>query len=117
VICVAVLTAEVDTVNVAELEPEGIVTPEGLVADVEELLESETNTPPVGANPFMPTVPTAEFPPMMLEGFTLKDDTDKVGGGVATAPPPPPAHPFKKVPSEQKTNNSNRRPRANPLAG
>ncbi len=86
--------------NVAELEPAGMVIPEGLVADVEELLESETNTPPEGANPLMATVPVAEFPPATLVGFTLKDETERVGGGFVCGPPPPPAQPNKKMPSE-----------------
>jgi hypothetical protein len=87
-------------VNVAKLEPAGIVTPDGLVADVAELLESETSTPPVGANPFRETVAVAELPPITLEGFTLREDTASVGGGGFCTPPPPPAHPDKKRLSE-----------------
>jgi hypothetical protein len=97
---VAEFTGEVVTVNVVELAPAGIVTPVGLAADVEELLESETNTPPEGANPLIATVAIAEFPPITVEGFTLSEDTDRVGGGGATVPPPPPLQPDKKMPSE-----------------
>jgi hypothetical protein len=87
-------------VKVVELEPAGIVTPDGLVADVGELLESETNVPPDGANPFRPTVPVAEVPPVTLAGVTLKDDTARVGGGLFAGPPPPPLQPVKIIASE-----------------
>jgi hypothetical protein len=97
VTCVVALTADVETVKEVELEPAGIVTPEGLVADVEELLESVTNTPPDGANPFRTTVAVAEFPPITVDGFTLNEDTARVGGGGATVPPPPPLQPDKKM--------------------
>jgi len=106
VTCVAVLTGDVVTMNVAELAPAGIVTPDGLVVDVEELLESETNTPPEGAIPLRLTVAVAEFPPITLAGFTLKDEMARVGGGGVCTPPPPPAHPHNKMLSEQKANTS-----------
>ncbi len=99
VTCVDTLTAEVVTVNVAELAPEGTVTPEGLVADDDELLESETRTPPAGANPFSATVAVAEVPPVTLVGFMLKDDTAS-GGGLTCGLPPPPAQPDRKKASE-----------------
>ena len=92
--------------NVAELDPAETFTPEGLVAEVDELLESETKTPPVGASPFRVTVAVAEFPPITLVGLTLNDETAKVGGGLVTPPPPPPAQPFKNTISEQKTKAS-----------
>jgi hypothetical protein len=117
VTCVATLTADVVTVNVAELEPAGIVTPDGLVADVDELLESETSTPPEGAIPFRVTVAVAETPPITLAGFTLKDDTARVGGGFVCTPPPPPAQPNKRMPSEQKTKRSSRRGNTHSLVG
>jgi hypothetical protein len=98
VTCVATLTADVVTVNVVELEPAGTVTPDGLIADEEELLESTMNTPAAGANPLIVTVAVAEVPPVTLVGFTLKDDTARVGGGLVCGPPP--AQPYKKMVSK-----------------
>ena len=51
----------------------GTVTLPGTVA-AELLLDSDTNVPPVGANPFRVTVPVElAAPPTTLVGFKVKD--------------------------------------------
>ena len=61
-------TAEVVTVNVAVVDPAGIVTLDGTVADV-TLLDKATEVPPVPAAPLRVTFPVDGFPPATVAGF------------------------------------------------
>ena len=65
-------TAVVLIVNVADDFPAATVTEEGNDAE-EELLDSPTNDPPVGAALLSVTVPVDEDPPDTLEGFKLTE--------------------------------------------
>ncbi|MFX8910997.1 hypothetical protein ABTN03_20290, partial [Acinetobacter baumannii] len=64
------LTADVVTVNVAEVAAAGIVMHEGTVALV-ELDRRETMTPPVAAGPDSVTVPVEFDPPTTEVGATV----------------------------------------------
>lgn len=68
---VLVETAEVDTVKVAELAPEAMLTLAGTVADVLED-DKATTTPAGPAGPLRVAVPVAEFPPMTVVGLTVR---------------------------------------------
>jgi hypothetical protein len=72
-------TALVLTVNVALVAPAATVTLEGTVAAAVLLLESATCAPPAGAAPLNVTVPVEEFPPVIVEGFSVNEE--RVGGG------------------------------------
>ena len=79
------------TVNVALVEPAGMVTLEATVAADVLLLDSDTGAPPAGAGPFRVTVPTEELPPMTLDGFSVSETSTggiTVSDAVCGAPPP-----------------------------
>jgi hypothetical protein len=76
---VAVFTAFVVIVNVAEVAPAGTVTLEGTVAIVVLLLLSVTTAPPVGATLVRVTVPVEGVPPVTLAGFSVTEV--RLGGG------------------------------------
>ena len=59
--------------------PAATVTEAGTVAEA-LLLESETDTPPVGAAPLKVTVPVADVPPVTLAGLTETEETRQHGG-------------------------------------
>ena len=67
------VTEVVLTVKVAVVLPAATVTEAGTVAAA-LLLESETDTPPVGAAPLNVTVPVDEVPPVTLVGLSETDD-------------------------------------------
>ena len=69
------VTALVVIVKVAVLLPAATVTEAGALAAL-LLLESETDTPPVGAAPLRVSVPVAEAPALTLEGLTETEDND-----------------------------------------
>ena len=60
--------------NVALFVPAAIVTPEGTFAVDALLLCRLTNNPPVGAAPFIVTVPVERFPPTTDAGLLASDD-------------------------------------------
>ena len=66
------LTALVLIVNVAVVEPAGMVTLAGTVATAVLLLDRFTVVPPVGATVFNVTVPVEGFPPVTTAGFRLR---------------------------------------------
>ena len=72
------LTATVETVNVAVLAPAFTSILVGTVATVVLLLDSETVAPEAGAGPLKVTVAVEVFPPITELGFRLTDDG--VGG-------------------------------------
>jgi hypothetical protein len=72
-------TAVVETVNVALVAPEAIVTEFGTVADI-ELLASEMLRPPLGATEPIVAVPVEELPPTTEVGDTAMDV--KLGGAI-----------------------------------
>src|SRR5690349_10292214 len=69
------VTEAVVTVKVSLLLPAATVTERGTVAAA-LLLESETDTPPVGAGPLKVMVPVAEAPPVTLAGETATDESE-----------------------------------------
>jgi hypothetical protein len=71
------LTVLVVTLKVALVLPAATVTVAGTVAEA-LLLDSATDTPPVGAAPLKATVPVAEVPPVTLVGFTATDERETV---------------------------------------
>lgn len=64
-------TGDVDTVNVTEVCPAGMVTEAGTVADALDE-ESVTRTPPIVAGAVSVTVPVEVPPPAMVVGFKVK---------------------------------------------
>jgi hypothetical protein len=78
-------------VNVALVEPAGMVTLPGTVATDVSLLDSDTAAPPAGAGPFRVTVPTEELPPVTVDGFSVSETSTggiTVSDAVRGAPPP-----------------------------
>ncbi len=69
---VVVLTAVVVAVNVALVLPAGTVTDAGTVTE-DELSDSVTTAPPVGAAPVSVTVPCEGLPPVTLAGLKLSE--------------------------------------------
>ena len=68
-------TAEVFTVKVVDVFPDGTVTEEDTVADVIELL-SLTTIPPAPAGPVKVTVPVDVTPPTTTDGLSVTDVSD-----------------------------------------
>jgi hypothetical protein len=73
-------TAVVVTVNVAVVAPAGTVTAGGVDAAVESV-DSDTATPPLGAEALNVTVPVDEVPPITLDGLSVSEVSVTVGGG------------------------------------
>ena len=69
------VVAEVTTLNVALRRPAGIVTVEGTLAIVEELVVRETVTPPLTAGPFKLTVAMQALPPATVEGLRFSPES------------------------------------------
>ena len=67
---VVVDTADVETVNVAEVDPAATVTEAGTVAK-SELEVSTTTMPPLGAGPLSVTVPVDGAPPWTDPGVSV----------------------------------------------
>src|SRR5579883_575816 len=78
-------TAVVLTVKLVEVWPAATTTLAGTPAAL-ELLESETEAPPVGAAVFKVTVPVEDAPPVTLVGLTLTVESVTVGGGGGAVP-------------------------------
>lgn len=70
---VDVLTAAVDTVNVAVIAPGLTATEAGTVATAVLLLVRETVAPVAGAGPLKVSVPVEIFPPTTDVGFNTTD--------------------------------------------
>ena len=79
------MTDVVVTVKLAMVLPAATVTEPGTTAAA-LLLESETDTPPVGAEPLSVTVPVVEVPPVTLDGLIATDDSATVAEGVMVSP-------------------------------
>jgi hypothetical protein len=75
------VTEPVVTVKVALALPAATVTEAGTVAAA-LLLESETETPPVGAAPLSVTVPVVDVPLVTLVGLTASEDRETVAAGL-----------------------------------
>ena len=83
---VVAVTGLVGMVKLALVAPAVTVTLGGTTAIVASLLASVTTTPPAGAAPLRITFPNEELPPITLEGFNVRDESDGaagVGAGVA----------------------------------
>ena len=80
--CVAVPTANVEAVKVADVAPAATVTLTGTVAAELLLLVSVTTAPPVGAADPRATVPVDPVPPVTLVGLT---ETDEITGGLTVS--------------------------------
>ena len=72
---VAAATGLVLTANVALVVPSGMVTDAGTVTDG-SLLNKEITAPPVGAGPFMVTVPVDKLPPVTFAGLKPSADSE-----------------------------------------
>ncbi len=75
---------ETDTVvtgNVALAAPLANVTFAGTLTNDGLLLESVTSAPPTGAGPLIVTVPVEPFPPITLDGFRERDDSEGIFTG------------------------------------
>lgn len=70
------------TVNVALVEPAGMVTLDGTFAKAVLLLESATTTPPEGAGALRVTLPVEESLPCTLVGLSVSDDNIGPAPGV-----------------------------------
>jgi hypothetical protein len=77
------------TVKVAAVDPAGTVTLPGTVAAVVLLLDSETTTPPAGAEEVNETVPVTGVPPTTVVWLRVSAASDGVvdGGGALTVHP------------------------------
>jgi hypothetical protein len=86
--CLAAVTGEVETVNVADDCPPGTVTNDGAEATPVFALLSSTNTPPEGAVPARRTVAVAAVPPRTIAGLIESASTPVALAGriVKTAP-------------------------------
>jgi hypothetical protein len=71
-------TALVVMVNVALVEPAGMLTLAGTFAAAVLLLWRVTTTPPAGAAPFKVAVPTEEPPPVTVAGDFESESKDAV---------------------------------------
>ena len=78
---VAVVTLDVETPKLAEVEPAGTTTVEGTVA-LELLDDILTERPPVGALPLSVTVPVAAPPPVTVDGDKA---TELIVGGLTVS--------------------------------
>ena len=76
------LTAWVAIGKLALVAPAGTVTVVGTCAITEELLDKLTNAPPAKAGPLSTTVPAAAFPPPIVAGETVTEET--MTGGCST---------------------------------
>ena len=86
VTAVVAATGLVGMVKLALFAPAVTVTLGGTTAIVPSLLASVMTTPPTGAAPLRITLPNEELPPITLEGFNVRDESDGaagVGAGVA----------------------------------
>lgn len=72
---VADATGVVVTVNVALVVPSGIVTVAGTLTDGSPM-DNEITAPPVGAGPFIVTVPVDELPPVTSAGLKPSADSE-----------------------------------------
>jgi len=70
------------TVNVALVEPAGMVTLDGTFANAVLLLESATTAPPEGAGALKVTLPVEESLPCTLVGLSVSDDNTGPAPGV-----------------------------------
>ncbi len=77
-------TDTVVAVNVALMLPAGTVTDAGTVTE-DELSQTVTTAPPVGAGPVSVTVPCEELPPFTLVGFMLSAFSLTVTAGVTVS--------------------------------
>ncbi|HEX2729270.1 MAG TPA: hypothetical protein VHM16_05910, partial [Rubrobacteraceae bacterium] len=76
----ALVTALVETVKVALVEPAGTVTLGGTVAAAVLSLDRSITKPPVGAAEERATVPVAESPPTTSVGLTVSEESDAEAG-------------------------------------
>jgi hypothetical protein len=74
------VTAVVEIVKVALVDPAGTVTLAGSDAAL-ELSETETSAPPLGAAALSLTVPVADVPPTTAVGLNATDESAAVGDG------------------------------------
>ena len=81
----AELTVPAVTVNVAEVDPCGMVTVAGTLAAVEFELESDTVTPPLPAAAVRLTVPVPDWPLTIVLGLTDMLLSAAAGGLIVTA--------------------------------
>lgn len=79
------VTGLVFTGNVALVDPAGIVTLVGTVANAMLLLDSDTFAPPAGAGPPSVTVPVVELPPGTAAGVSAIDNKPPGGTTVTNA--------------------------------
>jgi hypothetical protein len=70
------------TVNVALVEPAGMVTLDGTFAKAVLLLESATTAPPEGAGALKVSLPVEESLPCTLVGLSVSDDNTGPAPGV-----------------------------------
>src|SRR4051794_9784632 len=82
---VRVRTSNVVIGNLTSVAPVGTTTEAGTLAAPGRLLVSMTTTPPAGAGAVNRTVPLALLPPTSAEGFTAKEASEIVAGGVVGA--------------------------------
>ena len=80
-----VVTAFVETVKVALVEPAGTVTLAGTVATAVLPLDRVTTAPPAGAAPLNVTVPCDDPPPVTVDGFSVSEEAVIAGTTVSVA--------------------------------
>lgn len=70
---VGAVTGLVVTAKLALVAPAAIVTEAGTLPATALLLDKLITAPPIGAGPFIVTVPVDEFPPPTSDGAKLSD--------------------------------------------
>jgi hypothetical protein len=75
-------TGSVVIEKLALVDPGAMVTLEGTRATKELLLERATTAPPLGAGPFSVTVALDEFPPVTVDGLSVKEVS--AGGSIVS---------------------------------